>query len=189
MKNFKTQKFETIYKNKMSVKAYEDRASNIADKIYFNRTFAKIQNTLQTFEIDESLDIFKKLVAQVANEISLEKNIRDYITKTTKESFIRFFDKNELSKEISKNYISNEGTPLDIQAVEISEHGIKVEIDDILDFMKKYPKRNFETENEIELDIFLNNFKEKTGVNLTSKFVKMYYSNTSSLVDFDDCPF
>jgi hypothetical protein len=191
MKNFKNQKFESFYSQKMTLEAYENRASQIADKVYFNRSLKKIQSVLSTHQIDEQLSTFKRLVAEIENEVSLEKNIRDFLTKTTQESFVRFFDKNELTKEIQKNYLSKEGTPLDIQAIEISDNGgIKVEIDDILDFMKKYPKRNFETENEIELEIFLENFKNETGVNLTSKFVKIYYSTLlNSLVDFDDCPF
>ena len=173
----------------MTEQAYELRAAKIANKVYFNRSMKKIKAILNPFEIEETFKEFRALSADIQNEFLLDKAIRDFISPTTQESFLRYSDKSELSKDISRNYIKTNGTPLDIQAMEISTNSsFKVEIDDIVNHIKKYPKRDFKTEKEEYLELFLEEFKEKTEINLTQKLVSFYFLSIGT-ESSEDCPF
>jgi hypothetical protein len=68
--------------------------------------------------------------------------ISENIQQIPKESFYRFGDRNntEGAQQIRTNYLSKEGTPLDVQAKNISEQfGIEVSPEDLAQFVTNFP--------------------------------------------------
>lgn len=110
------------------------------------------------------------------------------VAKTTKTSFVRNSDFNKLDRHISRNYISQTGTPLDVQAFYASHYyGIEITEQDFIDFMIDNPyginyfKKNLVVE-QIKAEI-----KSLIGFNATHTIIeKIYYklnthANTTDL--------
>lgn len=70
--------------------------------------------------------------------------IGQHLTRTTKESFYRFYDRHGFNKIVRANYFSPHGIPLDNQAEDIAEiSGLNIEINDLVDFILTYLRNPF----------------------------------------------
>lgn len=98
----------------------------------------------------------------------------------------RFGDKNNVagSAQIKANYIKNSGTPLDVQAQEMSEAtGVEITPEDILEFVNQYPsgQQTANVQNEIKTKL-TDRFRKVTGVDLDSN----YANKVKKLADLEN---
>jgi hypothetical protein len=112
--------------------------------------------------------------------------------KTTLRSFSRHGDANYLSNEIKRNYIGDDGIPLDIQAMFASnEYGIHITELDFIDFMVSNPfgKHSF-YKNEV-VETVKAQIKEYTGFYATHKVIEAIDNklNNKQIANYDDLPF
>jgi N12 class adenine-specific DNA methylase len=98
--------------------------------------------------------------------------IASFINKVTQSTFIRFGDKNNITRGIALTYFSKDGAPIDTLAQEISESmGIEVTPNDIVDFIVANPngKRNILTVKNPEYQNLIDKFVSLTGFRPTPK--------------------
>jgi N12 class adenine-specific DNA methylase len=92
--------------------------------------------------------------------------IASFINKVTQSSFVRFGDKNAITRGIALTYFSKEGQPIDTLAQEISESmDIEVTPQDIVDFILANPngKGNILTVKNPEYQNLIDKFVSLTG--------------------------
>jgi len=71
---------------------------------------------------------------------SKQSVIADHIRPTTWKSFCRFGDRNCATPSLKRNYINEDGTPLDVQALNMSTNFTEVTTDDLVAFMVDFPE-------------------------------------------------
>jgi hypothetical protein len=112
---------------------------------------------------------------------------------TTEASFVRFGDRNCLDKQIRRNYISEKGLPLDIMAMQMSNQGIEITEQMIIDFICQYPKGKQYWEGYQYIIDLENAFKSKVGFIPSQEFVRNFLSDLAERMnkfrELDDCPF
>ncbi|KOY86024.1 hypothetical protein AD998_07595 [bacterium 336/3] len=125
------------------------------------------------------------------NDYSTFGIIAQNISKTTQESFERWCDKNQLSKEIKRNYISKEGFPIDSQAHAFTENfEILITEEDIVDFILLHPHGAESYERYIRCNELSNKFKEMVGFPLNFYFAGDLLKLISEKYEAElECPF
>ena len=151
------------------IEDYKKSASKTAQKVAFNRKMNAILQyygfhdkftgvdypvEFEYYENEEKLNTWylencKCPISLLARLIDLHHNFNQDMTiqgiiakeigKTTESSFTRFGDKNWLDKKIKRNYISEDGQGLDIMAMEMSNQGIEISENDIVEFITSHP--------------------------------------------------
>lgn len=103
------------------------------------------------------------------------------ISKTTLVSFERWGDKNCLSKEIKRAYISGDGSALDVQAQGIEfDYGIQVSENDLIDFILAYPKGASNYENYAYLRDLSDKFKSMVGFPIDENFAREFLTKINT---------
>lgn len=114
------------------------------------------------------------------------------IGKTTPASFERFGDKNCYTKDIKRNYISNEGIGLDVQAQGIElDFNISVSECDFIEFILAYPKGRASYETYTYPIQLAQKFKDMVGFSLDERFGREFLNKMTDKVEVvkEDCPF
>lgn len=94
------------------------------------------------------------------------------IRATTKESFKRFGDSNNLSS-VSASYFSKEGTPLDIQSEVMTDNsGFEITIQDLVDFMMAYKWGKYKTRWVILQESIQAKIEDICGFQVKEKYIK-----------------
>ena len=171
----KQSKFERLYAGKMSLQQYEERSRTIARKVYES----KLRNLIQLFseEVKQIIQDYIDAERDSRESQTTECFIAEWVVRTTEESFLRFGDRNHLSASIRRNYISKTGTPLDVQALDMSEtFGREISPEDLYQFMLDNPKgqQNYRNEAGQKADELKKLFKSKAYTNLTLDMVKIF---------------
>jgi len=109
------------------------------------------------------------------NDFTTDGIIAKNIGKTTLKSFLRFSDKNKITNSLILRYISNTGTPIDVQAMYISESlNIDCSENDIVEFMISNDRgvaSHWSFAKYIELK---NIWKQITGFKFCPKFANKF---------------
>lgn len=106
------------------------RKHNVFDSLHYKR-----KRKLYSLLIDY------KAAIDSLNEFDLDTILANEILPTTIKSFCRHGDINNLSRSILLQYIRNRGTPLDVQAMDLTEQfGIQISEEDIYQFMIAHPR-------------------------------------------------
>lgn len=102
------------------------------------------------------------------------------IRTTTLQSFLRYGDRNKLNSCIILHYIRKQGTPLDIQAMDISEqYHIPVSEDDLVEFILDHPSGRSGFHKYQELEIIKEAIKQITRFNATKDLLALIKENFS----------
>jgi len=97
------------------------------------------------------------------------------IKKTTEASFKRYGDANYLNRTLKRNYISKEGTPIDVMIEELNEiYYSNLETDDVIDFITSFENGSYEYDLYAKITEFEGIFKEMVGFNIDRTFAKMF---------------
>lgn len=181
----KTTKFEKFYSEKMTKEAYELRASQIADKVYFSRVMKKLVSVK-----NEDLEILNNYAFELLNsyeDLSIQGIIAYELRKTTEVSFNRWADKNYMNKSLKKHYISEQGTPLDLQVKYINdEYNKDITEQDLVDFILSHPngQETYKNEHQILVEGLASDFFAHTGISVNEKFAKMYRQSNTNFSNF-----
>ena len=113
------------------------------------------------------------------------------LSKTTIESFNRWGDRNHINKDIKRNYISQEGIPIDSQAEEMTnQFNILICESDIVDFITCHPKGREEYKKFVICNELSDKFKELVGFTLTLTFARELLKMTAEKLEENiECPF
>ncbi|MFN3588842.1 MAG: hypothetical protein ACK4UP_05625 [Spirosomataceae bacterium] len=127
-----------------------------------------------------------------------ESFIAENIRATTKESFVRFSDKNHVSS-ISPSYLKKDGTPLDIQAMSMSiTLGIEVTENDLVEFILAHKWGTYKGKTKDMQAKMKAKVEAISGFAVTEKYMEHLAdiiraeevtSNASNEMDNDDLPF
>lgn len=174
-KQFKKAKYEAYYSGKMSEKEYEKYSVEVGNKIYFNSGLNKLKKHYSAEQITELILTYLACNGMENEEFSTSKIISESLTKFPQANFERFGDRNYITKEIKRTYFDNSGCPIDVQADSISNtYGVEITVQDIVDFVCQYPKREFLTKADEERNTLVQITFEQTGFKLSGKFVAIY---------------
>ncbi len=86
--------------------------------------------------------------------------------KVSKDSFIENSDKNNITGAMNKSWFSKDGKSLDVLAQELSEFGVPVTEQDIVNFMMSHPGNSVKKRSQLSIDAdrrFKETVKELTG--------------------------
>lgn len=171
----------------------------------------QIRQAEQSESIEEVLDVLGDLNEQEGLRDSLQEWQKQLIgRRVNRKSFVRFADKNMLSKSIARSWLNsknnqNHSGNIDIIAQELSEFGIDVTPQDVVDFIVRYPN-NYVRKTSAQSKILENRFSELAsniaGVKILGPesatgraFIaglnsgKVYDSNSSDYIDNLDSDF
>jgi hypothetical protein len=134
---------------------------------------------------EDPLDCLLKYIELLEGEyedLSPEGIIAQHIRPTPKKSFCRFGDRNHMSGSIKKNYIHEDGTPLDTQAQNLSlqfdrsHGGREFSPQDLVDFILSYPKgpKSYVSEHEQMLSELSDHYYEVTGSYLNPEYAELF---------------
>lgn len=200
----KTTKYEMFYKDKMTFEEYENRAKRIAKAVALNSMMNRMNDNdyknimVELMQYDNIWEVIYQYI-EVMNidpksYTSIEGIIAEEIRPTSEESFCRWGDRNHLTKDIKKQYLSkNDYLTLDIQIMIINEEYNKdITENDLIEFICKYPKGSHTYKNEIQVqkEEIMQQFESITKFKLTENFIKTYLLKTQNIIESsEECPF
>ena len=171
----KKSKYQMFYADKISEKEYENKAKEVGNKIYFNSGLNKLKKHYSEEQITELILSYLACNGLENEEFSTSKIISESLTKFPQGNFERFGDKNYITKEIKRTYFDENGISMDVQADSISNtYGVEITVQDIVEFICQYPKREFQTKADEERQTLIQVCFEKTGFKLSGKFIAIY---------------
>ncbi len=107
------------------------------------------------------------------NEYDKDTIIASEIAHTTMKSFCYHGDRNQLSQGMILHYIRKNGTPLDVQAKDISEqYGVEITEEDLIDFILIHPHGRGNFYKFQEMQTIKEAIKKITTFNTTIELVK-----------------
>lgn len=110
-------------------------------------------------------------------ELTKDYTIATYLRSFPKESFHRFSDRNHGTPSLYKWYCSENGTPLDLQAVDLSEvGGMEITEQDIVDFALAHPKGQHTYRKRTVPEAIAWAYYQLTGKKLSEKFAEFFIS-------------
>lgn len=143
-------------------KAVNKRMDNVFKRIHYTkrRELASLLYQLQAARL-------------AIREFDKQTILATEIRRTTLESYLRNGDKNYLSCYIILHYIRKEGTPLDVQAMDLTEqYGIEYTPQDLIDFIHEYPCGSSTYPKLQEIRTIRESIKSITGFRATKQFIQ-----------------
>jgi hypothetical protein len=105
-------------------------------------------------------------------DTSIDGLIDAHLTLTTKSSFERWGDVNRLS-DVSPSWLEKTGTPLDVQAMNISETvGREITENDIVEYLTTYRKNKYKSTYELIIEEYEARFEQLVGFRITEKYAE-----------------
>lgn len=105
-------------------------------------------------------------------DTSIDGLIDAHLTTTTRESFERWGDANRLS-DVSPSWFEKAGTPLDVQAMNISETvGREITENDIVEYLITYRKNKYKSPSQITIEKYEIRFEQLVGFRITEKYAE-----------------
>jgi hypothetical protein len=105
-------------------------------------------------------------------DTSADGLIDAHLTTTTKASFERWGDVNRLS-DVSPSWFEKTGTPLDVQAMNISESvGREITENDMVEYLTTYRKNKYKSTSKLIIEQYEARFEQLTGFRLTEKYAE-----------------
>jgi hypothetical protein len=185
---------------------YNRKMKALAER--FNLGVEDIQNEITNYyseeKLPDALDLENPIWIIIAyieqkeldfEDTTLQGMIAAEILPTHERSFLRFSDRNKLTKRIQQNYLRPDGTPLDVQAEIISEtYQKEVDIEDLVEFILSHPDgpETYQNPQQQLIEQLEAHFKGITGFNLTEGFLQLFKQNflqNTPEINYKDVPF
>ncbi|WP_019986299.1 hypothetical protein [Rudanella lutea] len=120
----------------------------------------------------ELATIYLELLAEERNDFSKEGAINEHLRPFPKENFERWGDKNWLT-DVAKSWFHAEGTPLDVQAMEISDYyNGEVTENDLIEFVIQWKPGKYRTVHRRQLDDLEKRWLELFGFKLSKRYAE-----------------
>lgn len=148
--------------SRIAKKAVERTLDNRLKKLSAKRT-AELKKAIR-----------KYYEAKTALDYDLDSQTIMYheLRPTTLQSFLRWSDKNHLTPSIKRNYIRDNGIPLDVQQEQIGwDYGDKTTIQDFVDFILDHPFGSETFDKAVKVQEIREHIKSFTGFVATHKFI------------------
>lgn len=168
----------------------EKNLSVIAKRAVQTRIKRRLKSIRNRRNLLTLVEQFKAAKSDLFNSLDRPTIIAHEIRPTTKTSFVRAGDRNLLTNTIILHYIRKSGTPLDVQAKDISDqYFIEVTEQDLVDFIVEHPSGRTSFHKFQELFIVKESIEKIVRFTVTSKLIedieKMYLSKTIKTSDKD----
>lgn len=172
-----TQNNRTILENVQNgLKAWNTRRKRLIEKA--------IETEVNVYEL---ISNYLEAHAHYYSDCSKFAILSRELGKVSFESFYRFGDRNLVDKEIKQNYLSYNGSSLDLIVMDLSErYFFEITTDDAIEFMVQFPNPEY---YHIELTESENEFYEQVGFKIDFKFANQYLYELRSSNLAINCPF
>lgn len=146
----------------IAMKAVKSRIENKLNGLHYRRR-------QKLFSLLDSYSQARDLVNQIDRDTAIANGIR----RTTLKSFCMFGDRNCLTASMILHYIRKEGTPLDVQAMDITEQsGFEITPDDLYEFILEHPAGASGFYKFQEMETVEAMIKDITGFNTTPAMIR-----------------
>lgn len=134
----------------------------------------EVDDLLRTTSVHpvELARIYLSLANEDRNDYSKGGAINDCLRPFPKDDFVRWGDKNWLS-DVSNAWFHKEGTPLDVQAMEISEYySGEVSLDDLVEYVREWKPGKYRTVHKRQLDEVESRWFSLFGFRLNKRYAE-----------------
>jgi hypothetical protein len=139
-----------------------------------NFNFSDLDNFLLA-ELENPAELASSFLMAISNadiDDSIDGHIDAHLIPTTKESFQRWSDKNLLN-QVSGTWFLKKGTPLDVQAQEMSENfGREITEQDIVDYLTTYKKGKYKSYNQLRMERYEERMEQLIGFKVSEKYAQ-----------------
>jgi hypothetical protein len=120
----------------------------------------------------ELAKIYLSLLAEERNDFTKEGAINEHLRPFPKTDFERWGDKNWFT-DVSNAWFHKEGTPLDVQAMEISEaYNGEVTENDLIEYVRQWKPGRYRTVYRRQLDDLENRWFDLFGFKLSKRYAE-----------------